>query len=142
MLTQFTTFLDTLFELETLYVIASLMVAILIWVEAMLLDKNNGKLPTTGAFGLISLVTSAWLVVSGVALYFLEFDRFAISVPVVYGIYSLMGWIYGARLMADTGIPEDPMDFTVPVKYLSFSKSFALIFALLCFVCSYWQALI
>lgn len=97
-----------------------------------MLGKNSGKFPRNGIFGMISLVTSSWLIVSGVALYFLEFDRLAISVPVVYGIYSLMGWIYGARLMGDTGVPDDPMEFTVPVKYLAFSKSFAFTFALLC----------
>lgn len=132
MSTHITTFFTTLSEFEVLYVVASLIVAVLIWVEASLLDKNEGKFPTTGAFALISFITSSWLIVSGIALYFLEFDRFAISVPVVYGIYSVAGWVYGARLMGDTGVPDDPMEFVVPVKYLSFSKSFALVFAGLC----------
>lgn len=118
--------------LENLYIVASLIVAVLIWVESQMLDKNAGKFPDNGIFSMISLLTSAWLVVSGAALYFLEFGRFAISVPVVYGIYSVMGWFYGARLMQDTGIPDDPRDLVVPVKYLAFSKSFSLVFTGLC----------
>lgn len=121
--------LDALPALEVLYVIASLVVAVLIWVEASLLHKNQGKFPTTRLFAVVSLITSSWLLVSGVALYFLEFEGIAKAVPVVYGIYSVMGWIYGARLME---VPDDPRDLVVPDKYLSYSKSFSLVFTGLC----------
>lgn len=113
-----------------LYVVASLIIAILIWTESILLAKNQGKLPSTALFSVISVLTSSWLVVSGVALYFLDFHGVMMSVPVVYGIYSVMGWIYGARLIDD--VPDDPKDFVVPAKYLTYSKSFALVFAGLC----------
>lgn len=117
---------------ENLYIVGSLMVAIMIWVENTMLANNAGKLPRSRLFAIISFWTSAWVVVSAAVLYFLTFDRFAISVPVVYGLYSVMGWIYGARLMKDTGMPDDPRDLVVPVKYLSYAKSFALVFFVFC----------
>ncbi|OOR88270.1 hypothetical protein B0181_08495 [Moraxella caviae] len=119
-------------DAQTAFVAASLVIALLIWVESGLLERNDGKLPETGIFGIASLLTSVWVLVSAAALYFLELDRFAISVPVVYGIYSVAGWFYGAKLIAKTDVPDDPMDIIVPAKYLAFSKSFALVYGLLC----------
>lgn len=117
---------------EYVYVLLSLGIAILIWVESTLLERNERKFPKNSAFGMVSMATSSWLLISGLALWLLEFDRFAVSVPVMYAIYSVMGWVYGARLMRDTGMPDDPMDVVIPAKYLSFNKSFALSFAGLC----------
>lgn len=115
---------------ELVYVMGSLLVAVLIWVENTMLARNGGKLPSSRLFTIISVITSSWLVVSGLALYFLDFYGVMMSVPVVYGIYSLMGWVYGARLIND--VPDDPKDLVVPAKYLTYAKSFSLVFAGLC----------
>lgn len=125
-------FLSSLTELPVLYVVCSLVIAVLIWVESAMLAHNGGKFPEHGAFGVVSLLTSVWLVISGLALYFLELGRFAISVPIVYAIYSVAGWIYGARLMRDVTIPDDPREIIVPMPYLSYSRGFAVAFAALC----------
>ena len=65
---------------EYLYILASFIVAVLIWTESALVTKNGGRLPESTFFAVISIITSSWLVVSGVALYFLDFDGVAISV--------------------------------------------------------------
>lgn len=116
---------------ERIYILASAMIAVLIWIEASWMLKNAGKLPQSALFAWISLMTTAWLVVSGLALFFLDFNGLSMSVPVAYGIYSLMGWIYGARLISTKDI-DDPKDIILPVNYLNFCRSFALVFALLC----------
>lgn len=116
---------------ERIYILASAMIAVLIWIEASWMLKNAGKLPQSALFAWISLMTTAWLVVSGLALFFLDFNGLSMSVPVAYGIYSLMGWIYGARLISTKDI-DDPKDIVLPAKYLNFCRSFALVFALLC----------
>lgn len=117
-------------DVAMLYILASFVVAVLIWVEAIYLTNNGGKMPSNRLFAIISLITSSWLIVSGLALYFLDFHGVMMSVPVVYGIYSVMGWIYGARLIDD--VPDNPSDFVVPTKYLTYCKSFSLVFGMLC----------
>ncbi|UNU72799.1 hypothetical protein LU293_06735 [Moraxella nasovis] len=116
---------------EKAYIVASLIVAVMIWIEATMLSCNDGKLPEQVGFMMVSMITSSWLVISGLALWFLEFDSFAMAVPVMYGVYSVLGWFYGAKLMAKTDVPDNPADFVVPAKYLVFSKSFAIAFAIL-----------
>ncbi|MDO4700260.1 MAG: hypothetical protein Q4A69_06215, partial [Moraxella sp.] len=123
--------LGGIMQLEKMYVVGGLGIAICIWVEAIMLEKNAGRfLQDSVLFAVISLLTLIWLLVSAAALYFLQFDRYAISVPVVYGIYSVMGWVYGAKLVDK--LPDDPRELVMPAKYLVFSKSFALVFAALC----------
>ena len=100
---------------QNAFVVGSLIVAILVWVEAQLLQNNHGKLPQTRFFGSISALTSLWLLVSGIGLWFLDFDRLAIAVPVVYGIYCVVGWFYGARLINGDNISDDPSDWVIPV---------------------------
>ncbi len=128
---NFTNILSALSEFETLYIVASYIIAVFIWLESTWVLNNDGKLPESNIFAVVSLATSSWLVVSGLALFFLEFNGLSMSVPVAYGIYSLMGWIYGARLISTKDI-DDPKDIVLPVKYLNFCRSFALVFALLC----------
>lgn len=86
-------FLNSLSDFVILYILASLIIAILIWVESAWVARNGGKIPQNNLFAVISILTSSWLIVSGLALYFLEFDGVLMSVPVVYGVYSLLGWI-------------------------------------------------
>lgn len=114
-----------------MYVLASLVVAVLLWIETTWILNNQGKLPQKSSFAIISLITSSWLVVSGLALFFLDFTNLQMSVPVSYGIYFLASWIYGAKLISVADV-DDPMDLVMPPKYLNFGRSFALVFALLC----------
>lgn len=124
-------FLNSLSDFVILYILASLIIAILIWVESAWVARNGGKIPQNNFFAVISILTSSWLIVSGLALYFLEFDGVLMSVPVVYGVYSLLSWIKGAKFIGDD-LPDDPKDIIFPRKYLTYSQSFALVFAVLC----------
>lgn len=123
-----------LFTLQTWFIIASLLVAVLVVVESMMLMKNEGKMPKHSGFAIISLITTSWTVVSCLALYFLDFARIGIAVPVMYPLYSLLGFLYSAKLMRKDDLPDDPMDLVVPAKYLQFCQSFGLVYALLCIV--------
>lgn len=125
-------FMMSVMSMEHFYVYASFVVAILIFAESTWILKNKGKIPKSNLFAVISLTTSSWFVVSAAALFFLHFSGILMSVPVVYGVYSVMGWIYGARLVAITDI-DDPMDLVLPEKYLNFCRSFAIADVLLCF---------
>ncbi|OOR89794.1 hypothetical protein LP109_09160 [Moraxella bovis] len=128
---NFLHFLNSLSDLSILYVLASLVIAVLTWVESAWVTKNKGKLPQSTAFAIISILTSSWFIISGVALYFLEFQGLLICVPVVYGVYSLTSWFVGMRLMGDD-LPDDPKDIVLSTKYLTYTQSFALVFAVLC----------
>lgn len=118
-------------DFERAYVVASLLVAILVWVEASWVLHNKGKLPDSGTFAIISLITSSWLVASGLAMFFLQLDHLQMSVAAVYGVYCVAGWFYSAKLISLTDI-DDPMDLVMPDKYLDFGRAFALVFAVLC----------
>ncbi|MDO4450032.1 MAG: hypothetical protein Q4B79_03610 [Moraxella sp.] len=124
-------FLNSLSDLSILYVLASLVIAVLTWVESAWIRHNGGKLPESPTFAIVSILTSSWFIISGVALYFLEFKGSLISVPVVYGVYSLLSWFQGMRLMGDD-LPDDPKDIVLPAKYLTYTQSFALVFGLFC----------
>ncbi len=115
---------------QNAFVFGSLIVAILVWTEAQLLQNNEGKLPQTRLFGGVSALTSLWLLVCGVGLWLLEFDSLAIAVPVMYGIYCVAGWFYGARLIRHND--PDPSEWIIPVQYLTFCKSFAVAYTALC----------
>lgn len=118
-------------NLERMYVLASLVMAVLVWIETTWIRNNQGKLPESSVFAIISLMTSSWLVVSGLALFFLDFDNLQMSVAVSYGVYFVASWIYGAKLISVADI-DDPMDLVMPPKYLDFGRAFALVFAFLC----------
>ena len=114
------------------YLVFSAIVAVLIWIEGGMLKRNGGKLPKSGFFQICSLIDTAWFFVSTVMLYMLDFTPLAIVVPAAYGIYTVFGWIYGTRLLKRRGIPDSPADLIVPLKYIAYSQSFALIFFILC----------
>lgn len=119
---------------EMTYIAASAVVAVGIFVQIVMLRYNKGKMPSSGVFHLLSLLDSLWVLVSAGALYFLDFDRLAISVPVVYGIYTLLGFWFAARTITGTrgDIPSSPDDIVFDVRYLNFCQSFALAFFGLC----------
>ncbi len=115
-----------------LYVLFSLIVAIFTWIRADLIMKKQGKSLNGGFFQFMSVVCSLWIFISMAALYFLDFSRYAISIPVVYIIYRVGGLIYSSQLLKEEDLPTNIDDFVIPNKYLIYSKSFALTFTLLC----------
>lgn len=117
---------------ETIYIILSAMIAIIIWFEGQALKTTDGKLPNSSWFHIGSLIDTLWFFVSVAVLYFFEFESTAMSVPVAYGLYSLFGWVYGTKLMSQDGLPDSPESLVVPKSYIAYSQSFSLIFFMLC----------
>ena len=120
------------FNVEKLYIALSAIVAILIWLEAAMLRANQGKIPSSTLFYAIGAINSVWVLVTGAAWYFLEFDSLFMSVPAVYLLYVVAGWVYGARLVRDADEITDPADLVFSGQYLAFFQSFALVFFGLC----------
>lgn len=103
-------------------------------VQISLLRHHQGKIPNSATFHLLSFFDTVWVILSMAALYFLEFDPLMMSVPVVYGIYSFIGFFYAARTIRGetSDIPTGPDDIIFDVKYLNFCQSFGLAFLGLC----------
>ncbi len=114
------------------YITLSAVVAILIWIECSMLKHSEGKIPQSKLFKFSSFADTAWFFVSTIVLYAIDLTPLAIVVPAAYGIYTVFGWIYGTRLLKRKGIPDSPADLIVPIKYIAYSQSFALIFFALC----------
>ena len=117
---------------QFVYISLSAVVAILIWIECSMLKRSEGKLPDSALFKFSSFSDTAWFFVSTIVLYTMDLAPLAIAVPAAYGIYTVFGWIYGTRLLKRRGIPDSPADLVVPVKYIAYSQSFAMIFFALC----------
>lgn len=114
------------------YVVFSAVVAVLIWIEAIMLKKNGGKLPKSALFQISSMLDTAWFFVSIAVLYLVDLTPVVLSIPAAYGVYTLFGWIYGSKLLRKKGIPDSPKNLVVPAKYIAYSQSFAMVFLLLC----------
>lgn len=127
-------FTNSLPSAQTLYIAISAIIAVGIWVQITLLRRNQGKMPQSSLFHLLSLADTIWVLVSAAALYFLDFNKLAIAVPAVYGIYTFLGFFYAARTITNDNIPDNPEDIVFDNRYLNFCQSFALVFFGLCLV--------
>lgn len=125
--------LPSLAVFEQLYVFLSAWVAIAIWLQMRLLRKNNGKMPESSLFHALSFFDSIWILISAAALYFLEFKGLSVTVPVIYGVFTFLGFFDTARAIKNHGgMPEHPEDIVFDKRYLSFRNGFALVFFGLC----------
>ena len=103
------------FSLEVVFIALSLMIAIFVMIESTLLERNGGKLLLKNSiFMFISLSTSAWMVAACLAWYFLDLVGLGLVVAMVYPLYGLLA------------------EMALPKKYLSFCKSFGLVYSILC----------
>ncbi|MBS9780179.1 MAG: hypothetical protein KGV51_06095 [Moraxellaceae bacterium] len=117
---------------EIIYIALSAIVAIIIWLEGQTLKATKGKMPESTLFHLGSLIDTMWFFVSLACLYYLSFQSIAICVPIAYVIYSFFGWIYGTSLISKEGIPDKPEDLVIPLPFVAYNQSFALIYFILC----------
>lgn len=122
------------FNWQPIYIAGSILVALAIWLQNMILKKHNGKLPDNSAFYVLSLLDSLWVIISCVAVYFLSFNNIIVSIPVVYMLYTLSSWVYAMRTTNDGDLPTNPDELIFAHNYLSFCQSFALAFFVLCVV--------
>lgn len=110
--------------------------ALLIMYEALLLKKLAGKFQGNNVLASISAFEFIWLMVSGVALYQLEFVGLSVIVPVVYILHNFVGWGYGMYLFKKEGLVEqleqgNEDDIAIPLKFTDFTLSFGLVFLVL-----------
>lgn len=122
-------------SLEMVYVALSAVIAFGIWIQIALLRRNQGRMPKTTVFHILSLSDSLWVPISVATWFFLDFDQFAITIPVAYIVYTVLGWIYAAKTIWVSDVPpKSPEDIVFNDKYLNFCQSFALVFFGLCLV--------
>lgn len=117
---------------EFFYVIASMVVAVGIILQGWFLNKTNGKMPENNLFYVCSLLEMVWILISGLSLYFLEFDNLAICVPVGYLVYGFLSFFYGAKTINSETLPSSLDDIAISQQYISFCQSFAVVFLGLC----------
>lgn len=124
-----------------LYVLASTFIAVGIVIQNWLLRKNQGKLPDTTFFYLLSLLESCWAVVSGLALYFLDFDNLTICVPVSYLVYTVFGFFHASNTIDfkdnSNTMPTSLDDIVIGHRHINFCQSFGLVFLGLCGIVMY-----
>ncbi len=118
-------------NLEMIYIVVSMLVALGIGIQSYALYKNQGRIPESSFVALLSFLDMIWFVVTVVALWWLEFDGLFISVPVVYIIYTILSFFYAARNI-DVDKVERPKDVVFSTKYLNFNASFAVVFLSWC----------
>lgn len=113
---------------QAVYLLGTLIVAMLIAYESIVLKKNFGKLPQSTLFSISSILETVWLLVSVAAVYYGHFSPIAKVVPIAYLIYSVFGWIYGFYLLKDQATDiKDVDEMSMPVKYMDYSLSFSLV---------------
>ncbi len=117
---------------ETLYIVFSELVAVIIWFEGITLRRTQGEMPSSTLFHIGSLIDTLWFFVSLGCMYYLEFQSIAMVVPIAYAIYKVFGLFYGTSLLSEQGIPDTPEDLIIPMKLVDYTQSFALIFFALC----------
>lgn len=117
-----------------IYVALSAVVAMGIFVQGVVLRRNEGRMPNAPFVHMLSFVDMIWVPVSGLALYFLDFDAIAMSVPVVFMIYMLIGFFYAANTITGTNgeMPTGVEDIVFDVRYMNFCQSFGLVFFVFC----------
>jgi len=109
---------------QAIYLVGTLIVALLIAYESIVLKKNLGKLPQSTLFSVSSILETVWLMVSVVAVYYGAFSSIAKVVPFAYILYR----IYGFYLLKDqAGDIKDVNDMSMPIKYMDYSLSFSLV---------------
>ncbi len=118
---------------QSVYLIGTFCMALLISCEAISLKKHQGQIPNTLIFQIISFLEIAWLVASGVVLYYGDFNQLVKVVPVAYILYSMFGWFYGSYLLKDQVFDAKSIeDIKMPVRYADYSMSFSVVMILTC----------
>lgn len=125
--------------LITIYLWASLAVALMIIIENGLLRRHGGRLPNTPVLMVISMVTSIWGFVVPAAMYFLPIDGLMRAVPVAYIVYVFATLVYSFRLVRGKDLPDNPNDIIMPSAYMNFCQSFGIVYLLLCAVVLAWH---
>lgn len=116
---------------QAVYLVGTLIIALLIAYESIVLKRNFGKLPQSTLFSISSILETVWLLVSVAAVYYGKFSPIAKVVPIAYILYSIFGWLYGFYLLKDQAADiKDVDEMSMPIKYMDYSLSFSLVITL------------
>lgn len=114
---------------EALYLIGTFIVGLLIAYQAILLKRNDGKMPDVPSFHLSSLLETAWMLVSALLLYFANFSTLPKVIVVAYMLYGIFGWLYSFYLLKDEAFDIDSFadieNVAMPTQYMDYSLAFA-----------------
>lgn len=122
---------DYILNWQAVFLVGTLIVALLIAYESIVLKKNLGRLPQSTLFSISSILETVWLLVSVAAVYYGHFSPIVKVVPIAYIIYSIFGWIYGFYLLKDQATEiKDVDNMSMPIKYMDYSLSFSLVITL------------
>lgn len=116
------------FSLETAYIATSMLVALSIGVQTWVLYRNQGRVQLSSPLSLLSFLDVVWFVLTLAALWWLDFDAIAMSVPVLYVIYTVLSFFYAANSIEGDEPPANPEDVVFGKKYLNFNASFVVVF--------------
>lgn len=111
------------------YLLFSLVIACLVIYEAMMLYRYRGQLPEHSIVHIITLLDMVWFIISGIALYFIDFQPMAKIVPILFIIYIVFGWGYSSYLLKDQidiQKIEKFEDIVIPKKFIDYSMSFGI----------------
>lgn len=115
---------------QATYLLCSIGVALLVIYEALMLYKTNGKLAEDSWVQSVTLLDIIWLIVSAVALYYVNFSPFAKIIPTIFIIYNVFGWGYSIYLLKDE-IDEASLDdlenLIIPKPYIDYSMAFGVV---------------
>ncbi|WP_394260898.1 hypothetical protein [Moraxella boevrei] len=115
---------------QATYLLGSLVMAVLVIYEAINLYGSAGRLSEDSWVHLVSLLDVVWLIVSAVALYYVNFERFAMIIPTIFIVYNLFGWGYSMYLLKDDVDAmniETLEDIVVPKPYIDYSMAFGVV---------------
>lgn len=115
---------------QTTYLLFSLIVFILVIYESIILYQKQGKIDEDSWVQSITLLDLVWLLVSAVALYYVDFHPLAKIIPVLFIIYNVFGWGYSTYLLKDqldVDKIDDIKNIIIPKKYIDYSMSFGII---------------
>lgn len=108
------------------YLLFSLLIAMLIIYESIMLFRHNEQLPTNSIAQLVTLLDLIWLILSGIALYAINFHPVAKIVPILFIIYNLFGWFYGAYVLKDQINEQTIEEIVIPKRFIDYSMSFGI----------------
>ncbi len=114
---------------EMLYIALSVLVAVGIFWQSLLIKRNDKRIPSSAVFHLASFLDTLWVPISALALYFLTFDALAIVSPTLYLIYTFVGFFYTSKTFKRSNMPSDIKDIVFDDGHLSFLQAFGLVFA-------------
>ena len=118
-----------------LYLTFSILIGLIIILDAVLLLKENGQYGTNKVISVTTFIEFTWAIFSVYVLFKYTCSELSMLVPIVYVTYNILGWLYGLYLVSkiDGGL-EGVTQFFIPIWYVKFSLTFGVVFSCFSFI--------